>query len=381
VGRENSIFIHVTWVPYLKTAGEVKTKPTQHSVKELRAIGIQPDILLCRTEATLAQDLKAKISLFCNVPTDAVITAKDVESIYEVPLWFHEEGLDGKILELLNVWTRAPRIEPWETLVKKIKKPTHNVLIAIIGKYVDLKESYKSLHEALVHGGVANDAKVELRYVNAEELEQQDPQSLLEGCHGILVPGGFGKRGVPGKIRAITYARENKIPFFGICLGMQLAVIEFARNIAGMTDADSNEFTDTTKHPVIYLMKEWFDHRTNQTQIRDETSEMGGTLRLGSYPCNLVKDTFAHNAYKEDNIDERHRHRYEFNNAFRDELVEKGLIISGVSPDHTLVEIIELADHPWFLGCQFHPEFKSKPMKPHPLFREFIKASLDQALA
>ncbi|MCK5195817.1 MAG: CTP synthase, partial [Desulfobulbaceae bacterium] len=335
VGRENSIFIHVTWVPYLKTAGEVKTKPTQHSVKELRAIGIQPDILLCRTETTLTKELKDKISLFCNVPTDAVITAQDVKSIYEVPLCFHKEGLDGKILELLNIWTGAPRIEPWQDLMRKINHPKHTVLIAIIGKYVDLRESYKSLHEALVHGGVANDAKVELRYVNAEDLESQDADKLLAGCHGILVPGGFGKRGVKGKMRAITYARENKIPFFGICLGMQLAVVEFAQNVAGIADADSNEFANETKHPVIYLMKEWFDPRTNQTQVRDETSEMGGTLRLGSYPCQLAKNTFAHAAYQEQNIDERHRHRYEFNNAFRDELVEKGLIISGASPDNT----------------------------------------------
>ena len=378
VGRENSLFIHVTWVPYLKTAGEVKTKPTQHSVKELRAIGIQPDILLCRTEATLTKELKAKISLFCNVPTDAVITAKDVKSIYEVPLCFHKEGLDGKILELLNIWTGAPRIEPWQDLMRKINHPKHTVLIAIIGKYVDLRESYKSLHEALVHGGVANDAKVELRYVNAEDLESQDADKLLAGCHGILVPGGFGKRGVKGKMRAITYARENKIPFFGICLGMQLAVVEFAQNVAGMADADSNEFASETEHPVIYLMKEWFDPRTNQTQVRDETSEMGGTLRLGSYPCQLEKNTFAYAAYQEKNIDERHRHRYEFNNVFREELVEKGLIISGASPDNTLVEIVELVDHPWFLGCQFHPEFKSKPMKPHPLFRDFIKAGLKQ---
>jgi CTP synthase len=381
VGRENSIFIHVTWVPYLKTAGEVKTKPTQHSVKELRAIGIQPDILLCRTEATLTEDLKAKISLFCNVPTDAVITAQDVKSIYEVPLCFHKEGLDGKILELLNIWTGSPRIEPWEDLIHKINHPKHNVLIAIIGKYVDLRESYKSLHEALVHGGVANDAHVELRYVNAEDLESQDAEKLLTGCHGILVPGGFGQRGVKGKVRAITYARENKVPFFGICLGMQLAVVEFAKNVAGMADADSNEFTEKTEHPVIYLMKEWFDPRTNQTQVRDEASEMGGTLRLGSYPCQLEKSTLAHNAYQKKNIDERHRHRYEFNNEFRDELVEKGLIISGASPDNTLVEIVELADHPWFLGCQFHPEFKSKPMIPHPLFRDFIKAGLEQSLA
>ena len=376
VGRENSLFIHVTWVPYLKAAGEVKTKPTQHSVKELRAIGIQPDILLCRTEALLSPELKGKISLFCNVPTDAVITAQDVESIYEVPLCFHREGLDNKILELLNVWTGAPRIEPWEELIRKIKNPAHRVLIGIIGKYVDLKESYKSLHEALVHGGVANDTQVELRYINAEDLETKSAKELLAGCHGILVPGGFGRRGVAGKIRGITYARENKIPYFGICLGMQLAVIEFAR-LSGMKDANSNEFTADTQHPVIYLMKEWFDHRTNQQQVRDESSDMGGTLRLGSYPCDLKKDTLAFAAYQEENINERHRHRYEFNCAFREELEGKGLIISGTSPDNTLVEIVELADHPWFLGCQFHPEFQSKPMAPHPLFRDFIKAALE----
>ena len=376
VGRENSLFIHVTWVPYLKAAGEVKTKPTQHSVKELRAIGIQPDILLCRTEKQLSAELKGKISLFCNVPTDAVITALDVESIYEVPLCFHREGLDNKILELLNVWTGAPRIEPWEELVRKIKNPDHRVLIAIIGKYVDLRESYKSLHEALVHGGVANDTQVELRYVNAEDLESKPARELLAGCHGVLVPGGFGRRGVDGKIKAITYARENKIPFFGICLGMQLAVIEFAR-LSGMKDANSNEFTAATQHPVIYLMKEWFDHRTNQKQVRDESSDMGGTLRLGSYPCVLKSGTLASAAYCEENINERHRHRYEFNCAFRTELEEKGLVISGTSPDDTLVEIVELKDHPWFLGCQFHPEFQSRPMAPHPLFRDFIRAALE----
>ncbi|MBU0730055.1 MAG: CTP synthase [Proteobacteria bacterium] len=376
VGKQDSLFIHVTWVPYIKTAGEFKTKPTQHSVKELRAIGIQPDILLCRTQAPLSKELKAKISLFCNVAIDEVITAQDVDNIYEVPLCFHKEGLDRKILEHLNIWTGAPRIEPWENLVEKIRHPSKKVLIAIIGKYVDLTESYKSLHEALVHGGVANDAKVELRYVSAEDLEEKQPAELLEGCHGILVPGGFGKRGVQGKINAITYARENKIPFFGICLGMQLAVIEFARNIAGMKDADSMEFTPDTKTPVIYLMKEWYDYRTGKVQIRDETSNMGGTLRLGSYPCNLFESTFARKAYQVESIEERHRHRFEFNPQFRDELTEKGLIISGASPDNNLVEIVELADHPWFLGCQFHPEFKSGPMKPHPLFREFIRASL-----
>ena len=377
MGRNNSLFIHVTLVPYIKTAGEVKTKPTQHSVKELRAIGIQPDILLCRTERNLDKGIKEKIALFCNVPTDAVITAKDVKSIYEVPVRFHKEGLDDKILELLNIWTGAPRIEPWKELVHKIKNPAHNVTIGIIGKYVDLTESYKSLHEALVHGGIANDAKVELRYVSADELEESDSTEMLDGCHGILVPGGFGLRGVEGKIKAVTYARTNKIPFFGICLGMQLAVVEFARNVAKMADAHSTEFNKETSHPVIYLMKEWFDYRTNQVQVRDETSEMGGTLRLGSYPCQLEKSSYAYASYGEEEIHERHRHRYEFNPDLRKELVKSGLVISGTSPDDTLVEIIELKDQKWFLGCQFHPEFKSKPMKPHPLFSGFIKAALE----
>jgi len=379
VGRQNAIFIHVTLVPYIKTAGEVKTKPTQHSVKELRAIGIQPDILLCRTEVPLPKELKAKIGLFCNVSTDEVITAQDVDNIYEVPLKFHEEGLDARVLELLNIWTGAPRLKHWQELIYKLKNPTRHVVIGIIGKYVDLKESYKSLHEALVHGGVANDARVELKYVSAEELEEGDAAKLLEGCHGVLVPGGFGKRGVLGKIKAVTEARTRKIPFFGICLGMQLAVVEFARNIAGMQDANSTEFDRSTTHPVIYLMKEWFDYRSNQMQTRDELSEMGGTLRLGAYPCALKKGTLAHKAYNKKEIEERHRHRFEFNQIFRTQLEESGLIISGTSPDNTLVEIVELADHPWFLGCQFHPEFKSKPMHPHPLFRDFIKASLDNS--
>jgi CTP synthase len=375
-GRENAIFIHVTWVPYIKTAGEVKTKPTQHSVKELRAIGIQPDILLCRTETQLSKEIKAKIALFCNVDPADVITAQDVKSIYEVPLCFHREGLDEKILKHLNIWTGAPHLDNWEALIEKIKNPTHEVTIGIIGKYVDLTESYKSLHEALVHGGVANDAKVNLRYVSAEDLEQLPAEELLNGLDGILVPGGFGKRGVEGKIKAITYARTNKVPFFGICLGMQLAVIEFARNIADMPDATSHEFTDDSKHPVIYLMKEWFDYRTGTTQVRDETSDMGGTLRLGAYPCRMEEDTTARRAYGVETISERHRHRYEFNNEFREQLINHGLTVSGTSPDYTLVEIVELADHPWFLGCQFHPEFKSSPMKPHPLFKAFIKAAL-----
>ena len=376
VGRDNSVFLHVTWVPYLKTAGEVKTKPTQHSVKELRAIGIQPDILLCRTASDLNIGLKQKISLFCNVPTENVITAKDVDSIYEVPLCFHAERLDDLILEQLGIWTRAPRIEPWKELVAKLQNPRHKVTIGIIGKYVDLVEAYKSLHEALVHGGIANDAQVDLKYVNAEDLETGDVEELLAGCHGILVPGGFGQRGVEGKMKAITYAREQEIPFFGICLGMQLAVVEFARNVAGLPDANSNEFTQDIKANVIYLMKEWYDVRTDTVHVRDKDSDMGGTLRLGSYPCVLTADTFASTAYDCENIDERHRHRFEFNPVFRDELEQAGLVISGTSPDNALIEIVEIADHPWFLACQFHPEFKSKPMAPHPLFHRFIEAAL-----
>ena len=377
LGKEYSLFIHLTLVPYIKTAGEVKTKPTQHSVKELRADGIQPDILVCRTEVPLSSDLKAKIALFCNVPQDAVITAVDVDNIYEVPLRLHEEGLDSKILELLNVWTGQPNIAPWQQLVENLKTPKHTVTIAITGKYVDLTESYKSLHEALVHGGIANHAKVNLRYLSAEDLETKDPDKLLEGCDGILVPGGFGKRGAEGKIKAITYARENKVPYFGICLGMQLAVVEYSRNVANIQSAHSSELDPKTDDPVIYLCKEWFDYRNNKIQVRDETSEMGGTLRLGAYPCVLKKDSFAMDAYRAEEISERHRHRYEFNNDYRQKLEDAGLKISGTSPDNNLVEIVEIEDHPWFLGCQFHPEFKSKPMKPHPLFREFIKAALN----
>jgi len=377
LGREYSLFIHLTLVPYIKAAGEVKTKPTQHSVKELRADGIQPDILLCRTEVPLGTDLKKKIALFCNVPQDAVITAIDVDTIYEVPLHFHAEGLDTKILELLNVWTGQPNIDPWEKLVHNLKNPKHTVTIAITGKYVDLTESYKSLHEALIHGGIGNQAKVELRYLSAEELEEGNPAELLEGCDGILVPGGFGKRGAEGKIAAIKHARENKIPFFGICLGMQLAVVEYSRSVLGIETAHSSELDPATPDPVIYLCKEWFDYRNNKVQVRDEHSDMGGTLRLGAYPCVLKPGTFAEAAYRAEEISERHRHRYEYNNDYREQLEEGGLLVSGTSPDNNLVEIVEIEDHPWFLGCQFHPEFKSKPMKPHPLFRDFIKAALE----
>jgi len=382
VGKENALYIHLTLVPYITTAGEVKTKPTQHSVKELRSIGIQPDILLCRTDRYLPKEIKSKIALFCNVGIDAVVTAKDVDCIYEVPLIFHREGLDNKIIELLNIWTRAPRLEEWETLVGKFQSPKHAVTIAIVGKYVDLTESYKSLNEALYHGGVGNDSAVKLMFVDSENLEEDKDSCgrLLEGADGILVPGGFGTRGIEGKIRAANYARTNKIPYFGICLGMQIAVIEFARNVAGLAQANSSEFNESTPDPVIYLILEWFDERTGTIQRRDESSDKGATMRLGAYPCHLEKDTFAYRAYGTEEISERHRHRYEFNNAYTDRLVQKGLVISGSSPSGDLVEIIEIKDHPWFLGCQFHPEFKSRPMNPHPLFRDFIKAALAYSL-
>jgi CTP synthase len=376
VGRENAIFIHLTLVPYIGTSGEVKTKPTQHSVKELRSIGIQPDILLCRTGRYLSRDIKAKIALFCNVEVDAVITAKDVECIYEVPLIYHQEGLDTKIVDLLHIWTRAPRLEQWQELVQRMKMPQHAVTIAIVGKYVDLTESYKSLNEALYHGGVPHQCQVRLTFCDSEKISTESCATILGAVDGILVPGGFGSRGVEGKILAARFARENRVPYFGICLGMQIAVIEFARHVAGIAHAHSSEFDIGTPHPVIYLMKEWFDERTQSMQRRDEHSEKGGTMRLGAYPCRLVPETLARQAYDCEMISERHRHRYEFNNEYRQPLAEHGLVISGVSPSGDLVEIVELRDHPWFLGCQFHPEFKSRPMTPHPLFREFIGAAL-----
>lgn len=378
-GKENVLYIHLTLVPYVGTAGELKTKPTQHSVKELRSIGIQPDILLCRTDRYLSKEIKSKIALFCNVGTDAVITAKDVDCIYEVPLVFHKEGLDSKIIELLNIWTRTPRLENWEDLCKRLKNPEYAVNIAIVGKYVDLTESYKSLNEALVHGGIPNNCKVNLSFIDSETITKDNCSQLLANVDGILVPGGFGSRGIEGKICAARFARENKIPYLGICLGMQIAVVEFARNVAGMEDAHSSEIDPTTPFPVIYLMTEWYDEQTKTFQKRDDNSEKGGTMRLGAYPCRLFTDTLAYAAYGIETISERHRHRYEFNNELRDRLEENGLIISGTSPSGDLVEIVELKDHPWFLGCQFHPEFKSRPMDPHPLFRDFIKAALDNS--
>jgi CTP synthase len=376
VGKDNVLYIHLTLVPYIGTAGEVKTKPTQHSVKELRSIGIQPDILLCRTDRYLSKEIKSKIGLFCNVGIDAVVTAKDVDCIYEVPLVFHKEGLDNKIVELLKIWTRSPRLEAWAELVQRIQNAQESVTIAIVGKYVDLTESYKSLNEALYHGGAANNCNVNLVFVDSEKIEDGTCSEMLANVDGVLVPGGFGTRGIEGKICSANYARVNKIPFFGICLGMQIAVIEFARNVAGLAQANSSEFNELTPDPVIYLMLEWYDEKTGSTQRRDESSDKGATMRLGAYPCRLTNDTFAHKAYGTENISERHRHRYEFNNDFKEALVEKGMVVSGTSPTGDLVEIIEIKDHPWFLGCQFHPEFKSRPMDPHPLFRDFIKAAL-----
>lgn len=365
IGIEKSkgsvVYIHVTLVPYIMTAGELKTKPTQHSVQKLREIGIQPDILLCRTDRILPKDIKSKIALFCNVREDAVITARDVDCIYEVPIIFNQEGLDEKVVECLNIWTREPDLSAWLDIVDKIKNPKGEITIAIVGKYVDLKESYKSLNEALVHGGIANNVKVSLRYVDSEEVERSGADPLLKGVDGILVPGGFGKRGIEGKIMAARYARENAIPYFGICLGMQVSVIEFARNVCGLEGANSREFDPETPFSVIDLMPD-----------QKDIEEKGGTMRLGAYPCRITEGSLARNAYGKAEISERHRHRFEVNNDFRDILTEKGMDFSGLSPDGNLVEIAEIKGHPWFLGCQFHPEFQSKPSAPHPLFREFI---------
>jgi CTP synthase len=363
-GKENVLYVHVTLVPYIGTAGELKTKPTQHSVKELRSIGIQPDVLLCRCDRPLPKDMKAKIALFCNVTEDAVITARDVEQIYELPLVFHQEGLDDKIMECLNIWAGEPRLDAWAKIAEKWKNPAGEVTIAIVGKYVNLRESYKSLNEALTHGGIAHSVRVLHRYVDSEEVERQGAEALLKGADGILVPGGFGSRGVEGKIAAVRYARENRIPYFGICLGMQVAVVEFARNVCGLAAATSREMDAESGCAVIDLMP---DQRG--------VVEKGATMRLGAYPCSLSEKSLARKAYGAAEVSERHRHRYEFNNEFREALAAKGLRITGLSPDGRLVEIVEIQDHPWFLGCQFHPEFQSRPMSPHPLFRDFIGAA------
>jgi CTP synthase len=375
VGAENVLYVHVTLVPYIGAASELKTKPTQHSVKELREIGIQPDILLCRCDRPLPKDVKEKIGLFCNLTPGSVFSAVDVQSIYEVPLNFRNEGLDEIIMEKLGMWTPRPDFSEWEKLVYKVKNPSRVIKIGIVGKYVDLKESYKSLSEALIHGGLANDVKSELVYIDSEELQRGKGKDLLDAVDGILIPGGFGERGIEGKITAIEYARTHKKPFFGICLGMQLAVIEYARNACGIRAATSYEFDPAASQTKSSSS----DPCAVITVMEDQKSitQKGGTMRLGAYDCAVTRGTKAWDAYKKDLISERHRHRYEVNNEFRKDLEKHGLIVSGVhkSGKGDLVEMIELADHPWFLACQFHPEFKSRPLAPHPLFASFICAA------
>jgi len=366
VGRENSLFIHLTLVPFIQTAGELKTKPTQHSVKELLEIGIQADILLCRADRFLSQEMKSKIALFCNVSEKAVITAKDMANVYEVPLVLAAEGLDDEIVKLLHLPRSERRMQEWEALMKRVHNPLDEVSIGVVGKYVELEDAYKSLREALIHGGLVHNLRTKIHWIEAESLEDGREPARLREFDGILVPGGFGKRGIPGMIRAIQYAREEKVPYFGICLGMQCAVIEYAQNVCGLRNANSTEFDANTSYPVIYKLRDLLGVDT-----------IGGTMRLGAYPADLKEGSLANRIYNAPVISERHRHRYEFNRQFEKILTGHGLIISGVSPDKNFVEIVELADHPWFLGCQFHPEFKSKPLMPHPLFASFIRASCE----
>ena len=375
VGRSNVLYVHLTLIPYIKTSGELKTKPTQHSVRELREIGIQPDILLCRTDKFLPADVKKKIAIHCNLDVDAVITAKDVDFIYEVPLVLRQEGLDNLIAKKLLLDTKEPDLTRWKDVMRKIKEPEDRVKVALVGKYVGFKDSYKSLMEALTHGGIANNLGVDIQWVDSEEVEKSGAEKFLSDVDSVLIPGGFGERGIEGKIETIQFAREKKIPFLGICLGMQCAVIEFARNVCGLKGANSTEFDLNTPYPVIYLIEEWYDFKTQTIQRRDITSAKGGTMRLGAYPCVLTENSFAYKAYGAKEISERHRHRYEFNNFFKDILVKNGLKISGISPDGELVEIVEIENHPWFFGCQFHPEFKSRPLDPHPVFSAFIAAA------
>ena len=370
VGRDNVIYVHLTLVPFMQAAAELKTKATQHSVKELRAIGIQPDVLLCRTDRYLPPGIKSKIALFCDVEEEAVITAKDVESIYEVPLVFHREGLDDIVVKLLGLPARASDLGRWEEIVRRVKSPRHGTRIAVVGKYVDLKDSYKSLAEALAHGGIANEARVDVAWVDAEQIEREGAATSFGDVHGILVPGGFGDRGIEGKIEAVRYAREQRVPFFGICLGMQCAVIEYARNVCGLSGANSSEFQPGAPHLVIDLLPE-------QRNLADK----GGTMRLGLYPILLTEGSRASRLYGQGIIQERHRHRYEVNNDYVHALEKNGLRVSGLWAEKQLVELIEIPEHPYFVAGQFHPEFRSRPWEPHPLFAGFVRAALDHAAA
>jgi CTP synthase len=365
MGHSNVMNVHLTLVPFIHASGEIKTKPTQHSVMKLREIGLQPDMLLCRTEVPIGQEAREKIALFCSLPTNMVFEARDVASIYEVPLLFEEAGVGERVIHRLGLESRDPDLSRWRQLVRKIKNPNNFVRIAICGKYTNLLDSYKSIIEAFVHSGVENDAKVELKWLDSEEIEQKGAESFMQDVSGLLIPGGFGERGIEGKIRAIRYAREKRIPFFGICLGLQCAVIEFSRNVCNLPDANSTEFNPSTPHPVIDLM---------ETQVK--VLQKGGTMRLGAYRCQLKKSTLTYKAYKKSEISERHRHRYEVNNSYVEALQEKGLRIAGLNPDTKLVEVIEWPDHPWFVGVQFHPELKSRALDAHPLFREFVAAAL-----
>ncbi len=366
-GRENVLYIHLTLVPFIASAGEVKTKPTQHSVKELTGLGIQPDILLCRCDRPLDHKVKSKIAHFCNVEEPCVIAAPDVETIYDVPLRFHDEGLDQRVVEKLNIWTGTPNLAKWRRIVKTTEAPKTTVNVAVVGKYVNLVDSYKSLHEAIAHGGIASEARVTIDYVDSEELEKADPAARMANAHAIIVPGGFGERGTEGKIRAVRWARESGIPILGICFGLHMMVIEMARDLLNLKRANSTEIDPETLDPVIDIM-----------ESQKEVSKKGGTMRLGAYPCVIKPGTLAFQLYRRTKISERHRHRYEVNNKYRAELERVGLLATGTSPDDQLVEIMELKGHPWFLGCQFHPELKSRPFDPHPLFRGLIRAAVQR---
>jgi CTP synthase len=370
VGKENSLFIHVTLVPYIRAAGELKTKPTQHSVKELRSIGIQPDILICRADQPMSQDVREKISLFCNLEKDCVFEALDVDNIYKMPIIYHEQGLDARITEQLGIWTAQPNLDDWNRIIERLEKPKHTLKVGVVGKYLGVRDSYKSLYEALTHGGIANEAEVEIVGLDSEQISASNAHEVLADYAAIIVPGGFGDRGILGKMAAIQFARENQIPFLGICLGMQLSCLEFARNVLKIADANSEELDPSAKNKIIHLM-----------DSQQKVERKGGSMRLGAYDCIVRRSTKTYNAYGADRISERHRHRYEFNPEFRSKFEEGGFVVAGESPDGTLAEVMELSSHPWFVCCQYHPELKSRPTKPHPLFRELLGAAVKKQLA